>query len=64
MNKKLIKKIENFIFWIGREYNVVELEDFKQDIFMILLNKGEDFIIQLDKENSIKYMFINFASIK
>ena len=54
MDRKLIKKIENFIFWIGREYNVVELEDFKQDIFIILLNKGEDFIIQLDKENSIK----------
>ena len=49
MDRKLIKKIENFIFWIGREYNVVELEDFKQDIFIILLNKGEYFIIKLDK---------------
>jgi len=54
MNNKLIKKIENFILYIGREYKVVELEDFKQDIFILLLQKGEDFIIQLDKENSIK----------
>ena len=54
MNKKLIKKIENFILWIGREYNVVELEDFKQDIFVILLNKGQQFILDLDKDNAIK----------
>jgi hypothetical protein len=54
MNRKLIKKIENFIFWIGREYNVVNLEDFKQDIFIILLNKGEDFILRLEAENTIK----------
>ena len=54
MNNKLIKKIENFILYIGREYKVVEIEDFKQDIFILLLQKGEDFIIQLDKENSIK----------
>ena len=64
MDHKLIKKIENFILWIGREYNVVEVEDFKQDILILLLNKGEDFIIQLDKENSVKNTFINFASIK
>ena len=54
MNNKLIKKIENFIFCICREFNVVELEDFKQDIFILLLQKGEDFIIQLEEENSIK----------
>jgi len=54
MNLKLIKKIENFILYIGREYKVVELEDFKQDIFILLLQKGEDFIIRLDSENSIK----------
>ena len=54
MDKKLIKKIENFILCIGREYNVVEIEDFKQDILILLLNKGEDFILQLDRENSIK----------
>ena len=54
MNNKLIKKIENFILYIGREYKVVELEDFKQDIFILLLQKGEDFIIRLNEENSIK----------
>lgn len=54
MDIKLIKKIENFILWIGREYNVVELEDFKQDIFVILLNKGEQFIIKLEKDDAIK----------
>ena len=54
MNDKLIKKIENFILFIGREYRVVQIEDFKQDIILLLLEKGEEFIIQLEDENSLK----------
>ena len=54
MNNKLIKKIENFILFIGREYRVVQIEDFKQDIILLLLEKGEEFIIQLEDENSLK----------
>ena len=58
MSPALIKKLENFILFIARKYNVIDRQDFKQDVLLLLLQKGQDFIQDLEDENSLKrYVF-------
>ncbi len=54
MSTALIKKLENFILFIAKKYNVIDRQDFKQDVLLLLLQKGENFIQDLENENSLK----------
>ena len=46
-----IIELENFISNIGKHYRVPALEDYKQEVLLILFEKGKDFIQnQMNKE--------------
>jgi len=50
----LIKDLELYIINIGKHYRVPSIDDYKQEVFLILFEKGEDFILELQSENKLK----------
>ena len=57
LNVKEIKDIKLYIENIGKHYNVPFLDDYVQEVFLGLYNKGETFIIEL-KANDKLYHYI------
>ena len=57
LNVKEIKDIKLYIENIGKHYNVPFLDDYAQEVFLGLYNKGETFIIEL-KANDKLYHYI------
>ena len=50
----LIADLEAYIGNIGKHYRVPALEDYKQEVLLILFEKGKDFILELNANNKLK----------
>lgn len=56
-NNKEINDIKNYIQNIGIHYNVPFLDDYVQEVFLGLYNKGESFLLEL-KANDKLYNYV------
>ena len=50
----IVKDLEVYIENIGKHYRVPALEDYRQEVLLILFEKGKEFIIELNAENKLK----------
>ena len=58
MQTKEIENIRNYIKNIGLHYNVPFLEDYIQEVFLALFNKGQEFILDLKgKDKLYNYIY-------
>lgn len=54
MSDDKIIELETFITNIGKHYRIKDLEDYKQEVLLILLEKDKDFIKEIYKEGKLK----------
>ena len=50
----LVNDLEVYIENIGKHYRVPSLEDYKQEVLLILFEKGKEFILELNANNKLK----------
>lgn len=50
----IIADLELYISNIGKHYRVPSIEDYKQEVLLILFEKGEDFILDLKANDKLK----------
>lgn len=50
----LVKDLEVYIENIGKHYRVPSLEDYRQEVLLILFEKGKDFILELNANDKLK----------
>mgnify|MGYP003642540078 CR=1 FL=1 len=50
----IVKDLEVYIENIGKHYRVPALEDYRQEVLLILFEKGKDFILELNANNKLK----------
>jgi DNA-directed RNA polymerase specialized sigma24 family protein len=48
-----INKLKNYIENIGKHYNVPYLDDYVQEVFLALFEKGEPFIQELEANSKL-----------
>ena len=51
----LIAELEKYISNIGLHYRVPSLDDYKQEVLLILFKKGNDFILDLHAKDKLKH---------
>jgi len=49
-----INTLRNYIENIGKHYNVPYLDDYVQEVFLALFEKGDDFILELQANDKLK----------
>ena len=49
-----INTLKNYIENIGKHYNVPYLDDYVQEVFLALFEKGDDFILELQANDKLK----------
>tara|TARA_R100001530_G_scaffold19758_1_gene16605 strand:+ start:445 stop:933 length:489 start_codon:yes stop_codon:yes gene_type:complete len=54
MSPVKINKLKNYIENIGKHYNVPFLDDYVQEVFLAVFEKGNDFIIELESNDKLK----------
>ena len=51
--KELIKDLEVYIINVGKHFYVKFLDDYKQEVLLILLEKGKKFILELEENDKL-----------
>jgi len=51
---KLLLGLEDYISNVGKHYRVPYLDDYKQEVFLILLQKGDKFLFELEKSGKLQ----------
>ena len=51
---KMVLELEDYICNVGKHYRVPFLDDYKQEVLLILLEKGNDFLIELNKKGKLQ----------
>tara|TARA_R100000656_G_scaffold51566_1_gene41288 strand:+ start:104 stop:586 length:483 start_codon:yes stop_codon:yes gene_type:complete len=49
----LVNELETYIANVGKHYRVPSLDDYKQEVLLILFKKGKDFILELNAEDKL-----------
>ena len=50
----MVLELEPFICNVGKHYRVPFLDDYKQEVLLILLEKGNDFLMELNKNGKLQ----------